>query len=273
MATLNISRWSDIDQGELADSVVTIADTTGNLSTPGTITASGAVTGASLKVPANGNILTLAGSATQAADLTFTFPANVGTANYMLATDGTSGNLSWVAGEGTGTVTSVGVSGSTGLTVSGSPITSAGSISLTLGTELQGLSGLSASGIVSRTGAGAYASRTLTAGSSNLSITNGNGAAGNPTVDLSATLTSLTSIGTATLTATGAVTGGSISTAGGVTATGTVTGGTFVPSYITTIVRDALTPLPGMIVYVSDDSGVTGELCVYTDAWKVIAVV
>jgi Head domain of trimeric autotransporter adhesin len=83
-----------------------------------------------------------------------------------------------------GTVTSVAVTGSTGLTVGASPITTSGTITLTLGSELQGLSGLAASGIISRTGAGTYASRTLTGTASNITVTNGDGIAGNPTINL-----------------------------------------------------------------------------------------
>jgi hypothetical protein len=55
-----------------------------------------------------------------------------------------------------GTVTSVSASGSTGLTVSGSPITTVGTLTFVLGTELQGLSGNSFTGIIKRTGAGLY---------------------------------------------------------------------------------------------------------------------
>jgi hypothetical protein len=90
----------------------------------------------------------------------------------------------WVASAGSGTVTSVAVSGSTGLSVSGSPITTAGTITLTLGTELQGLSGLAANGLITRTAAGTYTSRTLTGTANRITVTNGDGVAGAPTIDL-----------------------------------------------------------------------------------------
>ena len=83
-----------------------------------------------------------------------------------------------------GYVSSVGISGSTGISVSGSPITSSGTISLSLNSELQGISGLSVTGFISRTGIGSYSSRTLTSGSG-ISITNGNGVSGNPTISVS----------------------------------------------------------------------------------------
>lgn len=83
---------------------------------------------------------------------------------------------------GSGNVTSVGInSSSSGLNITGSPITSSGTITLTLGTELHGLSGLSANGIITRTASGTYASRTITAGSG-ISVTNGSGVSGNPTI-------------------------------------------------------------------------------------------
>ena len=81
-------------------------------------------------------------------------------------------------------IASITVTGSTGLTVGGSPLTSSGTITLTLGTELQGLSALATSGIVTRTAAGTYTGRTITGTTSNILVANGDGIAGNPTIDL-----------------------------------------------------------------------------------------
>lgn len=50
--------------------------------------------------------------------------------------------------------------------------------------ELTALAGISANGLLARTGAGTAAARTLTAGSTQVQVANGDGAAGNPTVDL-----------------------------------------------------------------------------------------
>jgi hypothetical protein len=83
-----------------------------------------------------------------------------------------------------GTVTSVAATGSTGLTVGGSPITAAGTLTFTLGAELQGISGLSATGIIARTAVGTYSSRTITGTAGNIVISDGDGIAGNPTIDL-----------------------------------------------------------------------------------------
>ena len=85
------------------------------------------------------------------------------------------------------TVSSVGITGSIGLGVSGSPITTSGNISLTLGSELQGLAGLSFTGFLTRTGAGTYASRALTAGPG-IVLANGNGVSGNPTIAVNSNL-------------------------------------------------------------------------------------
>ena len=65
-----------------------------------------------------------------AASYTLILPENTGTSGQALVTDGT-GVLSW-ADSAAGTVTSVDVAGGTGLTATGGPITSTGSITLDL---------------------------------------------------------------------------------------------------------------------------------------------
>lgn len=88
-------------------------------------------------------------------------PASGGGTSTFLRADGTWATPS---GSGIGTVTSVAATGSTGLTIGGSPITSNGTLTFALGIELQGLSILNANGIVQRTGAGTYTSAALTSG-------------------------------------------------------------------------------------------------------------
>ena len=114
------------------------------------------------------------------------YPSN---ASVFLRGDG-----NWVAPPNVGTVTSVGITGSTGLGITGSPITSSGTINLTLGSQLQALSAFASTGLMTRTASNTYAGRTLI-GSTGISITNGDGVSGNPT------------IGLGTINITGAVTG------------------------------------------------------------------
>lgn len=95
--------------------------------------------------------------------------------------------INWIGlGGGSGTVTSVGISGGTGLSVSNSPITSSGSILVNLSAQLQNLSSLSTTGIMTRTGTDTFAARSLSVGTG-LTITNANGVSGNPTISLNTT--------------------------------------------------------------------------------------
>lgn len=109
----------------------------------------------------------------------------------------------------TGTVTSVAAVGSTGLTVTGSPITSSGTLTLTLNAELTGLAGLSTTGLVARTGTGTYTPVTIT-GSSDITVSSGGGTSGNPTLALSSVGSAGTyNLATLTISSTGRVTAAS----------------------------------------------------------------
>ena len=73
---------------------------------------------------------TIQSSNSATAATTLTLPPDAGTNGYVLSTNG-AGTLSWIAVGGTGTVTSVDVSGgTTGLTTSGGPVTTSGTITL-----------------------------------------------------------------------------------------------------------------------------------------------
>ena len=86
---------------------------------------------------------------------------------------------------GGGTVTSVNATGSTGLSVSGGPITSSGSLTLTLSSQLQGLSSVTTTpGVLVQTAAGVFNARTITGTAGNTVVTNGDGVAGAPTINL-----------------------------------------------------------------------------------------
>jgi hypothetical protein len=90
------------------------------------------------------------------------------------------------AGSDYGTVSSVSASTtSAGLIISGSPITGSGTLTFTLDAELQGLAVLAVNGIIARTAPGVYTPVTITGTSNQISITNGDGVLGNPTISIS----------------------------------------------------------------------------------------
>ena len=80
-------------------------------------------------------------------------------------------------------VTSVAATGSTGLTVSGSPITSTGTLALSLAADLQSIASLATIGVGVRSATGTWVTRTITGGTG-ITVTNGSGATGNPTIVL-----------------------------------------------------------------------------------------
>lgn len=84
-----------------------------------------------------------------------------------------------------GTVTSVAATAPlAGFTIAGSPITTSGTLSFTLANDLAALEGLSGTGLAIRTGADAWATRTLTGTADQISIQNGTGVSGDPTISL-----------------------------------------------------------------------------------------
>jgi len=86
--------------------------------------------------------------------------------------------------------------------VAESGATARASLGLTIGTNVQAydadldaVAGLSSAGLIARTGAGTAAARTLTAPAAGISVSNGDGASGNPTLALANDLSALEGLG------------------------------------------------------------------------------
>lgn len=112
-----------------------------------------------------------------------------GTAGQIFKTGGPGANPSWA-----NLVASLTVS--TGLTLTGTVTPNLALTSYGTGTALDGFAGFAATGAISRTGAGSYAFRTLTAPAAGVTVANGDGVAGNPTLALSNSLAALQGLAT-----------------------------------------------------------------------------
>lgn len=110
----------------------------------------------------------------------------------MLRWNTTSGNLefynnaTWAAiANSPGTVTSVAATQpAAGLTISGSPITTSGTLTFALANDLAALEGISTSGIAVRSGTDTWVTRSLAGTAGNITIINSDGVSGNPTINL-----------------------------------------------------------------------------------------
>ena len=122
---------------------------------------------------------------------------------------------------GSGSVTSVGVSSlSAALSVSGSPITSSGTIQLDLDADLTALAAVAGTGVLVRSGAGTFETRTIVGTAGNITVTNGDGVAGNPTINLPSVGTPVSAFfGRFTTDAQGRVSATSAATSGDITTT------------------------------------------------------
>jgi hypothetical protein len=117
-------------------------------------------------------------------------PAPAG--SLYLRTSGTiyskigTGDTQWsaVAAGGTGTVMSVGIVPPTsGITVSNSPITTSGNMTLNLSDDLNAVENLTTAGLVVRTGTSTWNTRSLSV-TAPILITNADGIAGNPSISM-----------------------------------------------------------------------------------------
>lgn len=112
--------------------------------------------------------------------------------NKMYRDTGTS----WVEIGSLGTVNSVTTTQpAEGLTISGGPITTSGTLVFSLSNDLGAIESLNTNGILTRIGTDTWAARTITSGSSKLSISNGNGVSGNPAIDVVESNLTLNNIG------------------------------------------------------------------------------
>lgn len=144
---------------------------------------------------------------------------SAGTSGQVLTSNGPSLSPTWETPSpgSVGTVTSVAASQpSEGLTITGGPITSSGTLTFALANDLAALEGLGSSGFAVRTATDTWVTRTLIAGSG-ITISNPNGVAGNITISASGGTGSVTSVNVAGP-------GVGITASGGpITSTGTIT--------------------------------------------------
>lgn len=78
-----------------------------------------------------------------------------------------------------------------GFTVSGSPITTTGTLTFALANDLLGVEGLGGTGIAARTATDTWTTRTITGPAAGIAVSNGNGVSGNPTLALANDLSAL----------------------------------------------------------------------------------
>lgn len=121
----------------------------------------------------------------------------LGTALQVLRVNAGGTALEYATLAGGGSVTSVATAQpAEGLTITGSPITTAGTLTFALANDLAAIEGLNGTGFYTRTGTDTWAARSLTQPTSGLTITNPAGTAGNPTFALANDLAAVEGLAT-----------------------------------------------------------------------------
>src|SRR5882724_5678064 len=116
-------------------------------------------------------------------------------------------------------------------------------------TDLDALAGLNTTGLIVRTGAGTATTRTITGTANEITLTNGSGVSGNPTISLPTALTF-----TGKTVTNGTYSGGTFSgTLGANTLSGTISGG---GNQINNVVIGTVTPLAGTFTTITGSSNV-----------------
>jgi hypothetical protein len=112
---------------------------------------------------------------------TLTLVAGTG---MTITTNATTDTITFTANNN-GTVTSVAATQpAAGLTISGSPITTSGTLTFALANDLGAIEALNTNGVLTRTGTDTWAARIITGTTGNITVTNGDGVGGNPTLNL-----------------------------------------------------------------------------------------